>query len=259
MTLFELQPEGGNHYRFEIPGQPLSKARVRVTSRGSYTPARQRKNAQYLAGEFRKQVSEPLQESVAVEMVFYRKGKQRIDLDNLVKQALDAATGICWVDDVQVVKITATLELDNANPRTLIDIRSHYTSMPRGSANYLTTVCVTCEAPIRYIAYPSIPKPPKYCSRACQRRQTRACEECAAEYVPNSLPQRFCSKQCASQNLATRRKIATARMAAAAPPNLCRSCGARLGTRRAVMCRACWLSSPGKKTTRAQILLAEAS
>lgn len=256
MTLFDQEPFVIHEYRVEIPGQPLSKARARITTHGAYTPARQRKNAQHLAAHFRGAVPEPLVESVAVEMTFYRKGRQRVDLDNLVKQLLDAATGVCWVDDVQVVKITATLELDNANPRTVVDIRSHNTSMPRGTANILTTSCETCEATIRYVSYPSVPGPPKHCSRACQRRQVRTCEECSAEYVPSSLHQRFCGKPCASASMATRRKIATARAAAAAPPNLCRSCGMRLARRSSVLCRACWLSAPGKRTNRAAIVAA---
>lgn len=65
--------------------------------------------------------------------MFWRSSRQVVDLDNLLKHLLDAATGVCWVNDCQVTAYGFTeLRLDIENPRTWLQIRlDHEASLLR--------------------------------------------------------------------------------------------------------------------------------
>jgi len=117
---------------FFIPGAPVGKGRPRAARRGShitlYTPA---KTATYesTVALFASQamgarspligpVSADLVISLPVPASWSKKRTQaalsglehpmgRADLDNFCKSALDGMNGIVWVDDVQVVALTA--------------------------------------------------------------------------------------------------------------------------------------------------------
>lgn len=115
-----------------VPGEPRSKARPRFTgSGGVYSDKQQKAHEELLEWHLRLAFKEPLQGGVGVGITFFRSNKQRIDLDNLVKAVLDAANGIAFVDDVQVVELAARIELDRENPRTVILVEPKTTSMPR--------------------------------------------------------------------------------------------------------------------------------
>ena len=104
-----------------IPMIPIPKARARVTSRGfSYTPKRSKDAEKAIQGYLRlqwphKAISSPIE----VDLVFgmpIPKSKKRLDdsphvsrpdIDNLMKQVLDSANGIVWLDDAQVHTIKA--------------------------------------------------------------------------------------------------------------------------------------------------------
>lgn len=65
-------------------------------------------------------------DNVRVSAFFFRSNRQTIDLDNLLKHILDAATGVCWVNDCQVTAYGATeLHLDREAPRTHIWVEPH--------------------------------------------------------------------------------------------------------------------------------------
>lgn len=51
----------------------------------------------------------PLTEGVSVRLVYLHPPGQRIDLDNGIKQVLDALQGFAYVDDKQIVHIEAEL------------------------------------------------------------------------------------------------------------------------------------------------------
>lgn len=59
---------------------------------------------------------------VAVSVIVYRPAK-RGDLDNTLKVMLDALRGVAFVDDDQVVRITADRADDKANPRAEVLIQ----------------------------------------------------------------------------------------------------------------------------------------
>lgn len=93
---------------FTIYGEPASKERPRVTSKGTFTPKRtvdaeKAVRAAYRAaattsnGEVRK-----LEGKLQASMVFFNGNRRRRDLDNMVKLVLDALNGIAYDDDVQV-------------------------------------------------------------------------------------------------------------------------------------------------------------
>lgn len=67
--------------------------------------------------------SPPLTWNVQLSAMFYRSSRQVIDLDNLLKHLLDAATGICWVNDCQVTSYgTVGLHLDPDAPQTQLTV-----------------------------------------------------------------------------------------------------------------------------------------
>jgi crossover junction endodeoxyribonuclease RusA len=114
-----------------IPGEPPSKqrprARVQTTRAGkayvqAYTPAETRKAEQRLAWQMRPLGHHPAG-MLAVAILFYRRTRQRVDIDNLQKAALDAATlaGV-WADDSQVSAIACIRQVDNQAPRLVMAI-----------------------------------------------------------------------------------------------------------------------------------------
>lgn len=110
--------------RFTVIGNPIPKARAVVTSHGAYTPERtksweaQVKDAARLAMDGRP----PLEGPVSVVLTFYRKTKHRVDGDNLTKAALDACTGVLWLDDDQVLDMFWRKRLDRDNPRAVVRV-----------------------------------------------------------------------------------------------------------------------------------------
>jgi Holliday junction resolvase RusA-like endonuclease len=241
------EPPVARVIEFTVEGQPYSKARPRVTGKGTYTPKVQRINAEALAWEFRLAVKEPFLANVEIELTFYRGNRQRIDLDNLTKQVLDAANTIAWNDDSQVTSILARLHYDGERPRTIIVIREDpLSTMRRGDDALTQAACERCGADFTYHAYPSHAHcKPRFCSKTCQKRAP--CEECGTIYHKRNARQRFCSRPCVSKSTLTREKIARAARRRGKPLPCCGDCGARLHRHGAVLCRTCWRKSPYKR------------
>lgn len=90
--------------RFVVPGDPVSKARPRVTRHGNtYTPkstrdAEERVRAAYLQLHERTSFSG----RVKVTLLFRRYERHGRDADNLIKTVLDALNGVAYADDSQV-------------------------------------------------------------------------------------------------------------------------------------------------------------
>lgn len=116
---------------FEVPGRPQGKGRPRFGGGHAYTPATTRAYERKIAEAAQAAVAKAgaswdvmAQVAVFVMAAFpvpksYTKAKREAalrdeirpgakpDLDNVVKAALDACNGIAFVDDSQVVSITA--------------------------------------------------------------------------------------------------------------------------------------------------------
>ena len=111
----------------QIPGRPAPKARPRMGKHGAYTPKRTRDAETAMRWLLLSQCPKPLTGPLELGVAFYfraptsyrkaererleengeyREGKP--DIDNLLKLVMDAANGVLWNDDAQVVKIEAT-------------------------------------------------------------------------------------------------------------------------------------------------------
>jgi len=127
---------------FEIPGEPIPKARPRAARGKSggiffYSP-KSTVDAERAVGELfrhqlrRKGLELPLTGPLALVVFFYRRTLGRVDDDNLRKLVMDSATraGV-WEDDSQVTAGAVLLELDREHPRTLVALCPHDSSMRR--------------------------------------------------------------------------------------------------------------------------------
>lgn len=192
---------------FIFPGEPKSKTRARVTRNGVYTPSKPNETAlaQFLRYSYR---SAPFEGNVAVACVFYRPNSQRIDVDNMMKLVMDAATGICWADDDQVTFQVATAELDPQNPRTVIGMSDHQSTLRRG-VDALTRHCAFC-AEAFTVDHRS--RTTRYCSPRCVGDMRRA---------PKLHP---------GQGKGPKGQ----------PAGRCQDCGNELAKRSFLRCRECW-------------------
>lgn len=107
---------------FTVPGQPVPKARARVTKGGhAFTPAKTKAYSDLVGVLCRVASSHtgPLDGPVALSVNFTLKAPAKmprdrslpttkLDIDNLIKAIMDGMNGIAWHDDAQVVSISAT-------------------------------------------------------------------------------------------------------------------------------------------------------
>ena len=110
---------------FTVLGQPVPKARARIGKGHGYTPAATsgHEDAIIVAAREAGYRGEPDAESFFdVYLEFYRKGKVRVDIDNLTKTVFDALNKVAWKDDSQIIYLNATKYRDNKQPRTVIVI-----------------------------------------------------------------------------------------------------------------------------------------
>lgn len=107
---------------FVVPGSPVPKERARVVRGHAFTPERTRTAEAAIAWAAKAAGVVPLSGPVALTCLFYCRNNVRGDIDNLVKLCSDALNGVAWADDKQVVRLSATVAIDKANPRTWIKI-----------------------------------------------------------------------------------------------------------------------------------------
>ena len=109
---------------FLVPGNPLPKQRPRMGKGGRfYSPSTQEEKR--IAGHLQAQMgrNEPCGSDIAVTVRFYRANRRRADLDNLLKNLLDAANGVVWDDDWQIKQIQARMQVDKDAPRTELEVK----------------------------------------------------------------------------------------------------------------------------------------
>lgn len=124
---------------FIIPGEPVAKGRPKLSRYGTYTPKKTKEYEEHIKQEWRKNgYKEPLTGAVMVDITFYRsiqkssskaaktakltgkvKPTVKPDLDNYIKAVLDGLNGLAWVDDSQIVNISATKEY-SLEPKTVV-------------------------------------------------------------------------------------------------------------------------------------------
>jgi Holliday junction resolvase RusA-like endonuclease len=64
----------------------------------------------------------PLEGDIELSVTLYFGTKRRADLDNFNKLSLDALTGIAYLDDSQIAKLTIGRAYDKARPRIEVTI-----------------------------------------------------------------------------------------------------------------------------------------
>jgi Holliday junction resolvase RusA-like endonuclease len=148
----KMRPKFGRRGRHHVTYQPqedvLAEARTASFLRRAFPPA--------------------LQGNVALAAIFYRSDRQVIDTDNLIKHVCDSGNGILFVDDSQATATAGIIELDADNPRTVMAIARHVSSMKRGADN--VTVCQVCAT---VFSLEGKPVGQRNCSSACAARARR--------------------------------------------------------------------------------------
>lgn len=202
-----------------------------------YNTNKQKENEDYLKYHFQREFKEPITHNVAVGCIFYRSTKQRIDVDNMLKNIMDAANGIVFVDDCQVTAKLGIIELDRERPRTVIVLGHHKSTMVRDIKTKWT--CLTCEK--NYHSKNGFSSNSKYCSRECWRnRKTKLkeitnCLECSDSFIKKSRTQIYCGESCrksAQKKRNTRQRIHE--------KAYCNVCGKELSKPIYKRCRSCW-------------------
>lgn len=227
-----------------IPGAPWSKARPRFNRKGfAYTHPDDIDAEHRTAIYLRQSVRQPYTGNVGVACLFYRPNHQRIDCDNLLKHVCDAANGVLWKDDSQCTALMGFIELDATNPRTVIIVGEHQSTLCRGTND--THTCQVCGKQFMRTTRMR-DRPNKTCSRSCSAilrgfyslAEPIPCASCGQKFKRRTKTQRFCSEECRRQSLRDKAK------SSGRPYSKCTECGAQLAHKRGGRCRSCWCRSP---------------
>lgn len=237
-------------YFILIDGAPWSKSRPRFARNGRVYPKKDDVDAEARTSWFMKSVvKQPFRGNVGMVCLFYRPNHQRIDTDNLLKHVCDAANNVLWLDDSQATAVAGTIELDSDNPRTIILVGSHVSTLKRGVDD--TKQCPVCGGTIRLSTRLRVTNVPITCSRKCANifrgyeslEKLVVCPQCNQGFRRRTATQKLCSETCRTQSLANRNKNAT-------PWSECVDCGKTLSHKRGGRCRECWkLSRPARKVS----------
>ncbi len=113
---------------FEILTEPVPFARNRVGQGHVYLPKRSRdyRSVVQQAAKIAMNHFAPMTGALFCRLEFYRKFNETSrnygDIDNHAKAILDALSGICYVDDRQIVGANIVKRQDKDEPRIFIDI-----------------------------------------------------------------------------------------------------------------------------------------
>lgn len=116
---------------FTIPGEPKPKKRPRFGKGRAYSAPEQIEDEARLRNAMMSLDVDPFTGTLALVCIFYRSTQRRVDTDNLVKQIMDASTGILWYDDDQVTATAKFLEVDRDHPRVAIGVVPYSCSVRR--------------------------------------------------------------------------------------------------------------------------------
>lgn len=225
---------------FTHQGQPVTKSRARWSQKTGrfYVDEKTRSAQDSLAWAFKEASREKsIEGGVAIVCIFYRPNYQRIDIDNLTKLVMDAATQAhVWKDDCFVISQASFVELDINNPRTVIALSPIETSFDR-TRHF---ICKICGIRFSRSGTATFKKPPLFCSRKCRyvaykKDRTEArCPKCETIFMRKIARQRYCSKACSSRENIVRAQAANQR-----PWPKCTLCGQRVSRREYLLCCNC--------------------
>lgn len=111
--------------RLAVPGNPIPCPRPRVVRYNTYIPPKARTYIDTVSWEIKLKM--PLGHDSdglwGLSVVFYRGNRLRCDIDNLVKSIMDSITNVrFWVDDSQLVDLSAKKRYDKKKPRVEFEI-----------------------------------------------------------------------------------------------------------------------------------------
>lgn len=116
---------------FAVQGNPIPKQSTRIASTaGSKKRFRTYPDPKVCAwqdaiswsAKEAMQGNPPIEEDVAVILLFYRENRYRVDLDNLSKAVLDGMNDIVFKDDKQVVELHLFKRYDKEHPRVQVHV-----------------------------------------------------------------------------------------------------------------------------------------
>ena len=114
-----------------ILGEPRPKERPRFGGGRVFSSKTQMADQKRLQHGMSLAFDEPLDGTIAIACLFYRSTQHHVDVDNLLKQVMDAAKGIIWHDDAQVTASWPALEVDREYPRIAIGVVPYQCSVRR--------------------------------------------------------------------------------------------------------------------------------
>jgi Holliday junction resolvase RusA-like endonuclease len=186
-----------------MEGDPVAHQRPVVTRRGTFTPKRTSDYMETLRWEIFAAYQEvkpvagdgPIKR-YGVQALFYRSNRQRIDIDNLMKTVMDAATAAgIWEDDSLVQEMASRVVLAQKEPRLelLIYWVPDLSPLPR---------CKGCGAEVKTDRR-------VYCSPECHSASKRVAVDCAScgesfERPQSQIKQKYCSRGCMFDGLRRR-------------------------------------------------------
>jgi crossover junction endodeoxyribonuclease RusA len=107
---------------FTVPGNPIPWERSRSRGGQHFTAPRSRAHKDRILAFARQARVPKLLGPVMLSVTFYRKTKQRCDIDNLVKAVQDALNGVAYADDAQIVSLVAIKAFSSGDPRTEVEL-----------------------------------------------------------------------------------------------------------------------------------------
>jgi len=223
---------------FVHKGAPCSKARARWHRKQQrfYTPQHVLDAQTSLAGRFSHIPDRPWTCNIAIVAVFYRPNAQRIDIDNLMKLVMDAATEAdVWTDDCHVTAQAAFIELDRDNPRTVVALCPTVSTLNRDPV--VVKICLQCRQPFKRDRFRD-PKTTRFCSQDCVNAAALAevrCAKCETTFRRTVSGQRYCSTDCEESAALVRKSI----RAGQRPWPKCETCGNRVSRREYKQCSDC--------------------
>jgi len=113
-----------DRFAITIPCEPRAKGRPRVVKGHAYTPKRTREYETMIAWVLRLAWAERalMNGPLEVSLGFWLGTRRRVDADNLCKAVLDAAQGVVFEDDSQIVDLRVTRDVSRDCPRVEIVI-----------------------------------------------------------------------------------------------------------------------------------------
>jgi Holliday junction resolvase RusA-like endonuclease len=187
---------------FRVPGEPVSKARHRISTRGgrvvTYKDEKTTKAQERVTMFYRISAGpHPLSDrGFGVLMRFYVGERKRRDVDNFVKLVLDGLTGHAWVDDSQVTEIHAHVIHGSEFPQTYVEVYP-----TEDLPDHLKRQCEHCGNDFRVPKSWSTTK--KFCTPECRKeavtvRRERRCQHCGQTFRMGQISKdsKFCSVEC---------------------------------------------------------------